>query len=264
MSDFSLTLRQTKYGLKSLGRNPRAIVFSLIFPVVLLVLFNSIFASGDSSSTRLPGGLDIDIDSYFTAGIMAYAIVMSCFSTLAISLTSQRESGQLKRYRGTPMPPWTFMAAQILRSILMVALMVVVLLLIGRFAFDVEVRAETLAGLAVYVLLGTATMCCLGIALTTVARTADTASTIAPFGAVLISFVSGVFIPVEELPSWLAEIGRVFPLAHLAEGLQTTFASSASGIGLSAENVAVLAAWGIVALLVAAREFRWEPQAVRA
>ena len=56
----------------------------------------------------------------------------------------------------------------------------------------------------------------------------------------------------------------MFPLAHLAEGLQTTFSSSASGIGLNAENVAVLAAWGIVALLVAAREFRWEPQAVGA
>jgi ABC-2 type transport system permease protein len=263
MSDLGLVLRQTKYGLKSLGRNPRAVVFSLIFPVVLLVLFNSIFAS-DGSSTRLPGGLDLDIDSYFTAGIMAYAIVMSCFSTLAISLTSQRESGQLKRFRGTPMPPWTFMASQILRSILMVLLMVLVLLVIGRIAFDVKVPADTLPGLVVYVLLGTATMCSLGIALTTVARTADSASTVAPFGAVLISFISGVFIPVEELPSWLAEVGRVFPLAHLAEGLQTTFSSNASGIGLSAENVAVLGAWGLVALVVAAREFRWEPQAVRA
>ncbi len=54
--------------------------------------------------------------------------------------------------------------SQVLRSILMVALMAVVLLLIGRIAFGVEVRAETLPGLAVYVLLGTATMCCLGIA----------------------------------------------------------------------------------------------------
>lgn len=263
MSDLKLVLRQTKYGLKSLARNSRAVVFSLVFPIVLLVLFNSIFAS-DGSSTRLPGGLDLDIDSYFTAGIMAYAIVMSCFSTLAISLTSQRESGQLKRFRGTPMPPWTFMAAQIARSILMVALMVVVLLVIGRIAFDVEVPADTLLGLAVYVLLGTAAMCSLGIALTTVARTAESASTIAPFGAVLISFISGIFIPVEELPGWLAEVGRVFPLAHLAEGLQTTLASNASGIGLSAENVAVLAAWGLGALVIAAREFRWEPQAVRA
>ncbi len=264
MSDIGLTLRQTKYGLKSLGRNPRAIVFSLIFPVVLLVLFNSIFATGDSSSTELPGGEDLSTDAYFTAGIIAYAIVMSCFSTLAISLTSQRESGQLKRFRGTPMPPWTFMTSQILRSVLMVALMVVVLLLIGRFAFSVDIHGDTLPGLVVYVLLGTAAMCSLGIALTTVARTADAASTIAPFGAVLIAFISGVFIPVEELPSWLAEVGRVFPLAHLAEGLQTTLSSNASGIGLNAENVAVLAAWGIVALLVAAREFRWEPQAAGA
>lgn len=264
MADVGLALRQTKFGLKSLARNPRAVVFSLVFPVVLLVLFNSIFATGDASSTRLPGGAGLTLDAYFTAGIIAYAIVMSCFSTLAISLTSQRESGQLKRFRGTPMPPWTFMASQIFRSVLMVGLMAVVLLAIGRVAFDVEIPGETLPGLIVYVLLGTATMCSLGIALTTVARTADAASTIAPFGAVLIAFISGVFIPVEELPSWLEEVGRIFPLAHLAEGLQTTFSSSASGVGLNAENVAVLAAWGIVALAVAAREFRWEPQAAGA
>lgn len=264
MSDLALVLRQTKFGLISLTRNPRAVVFSLVFPVVLLVLFNSIFATGDASSTKLPGGEGLTLDAYFTAGIIAYAITMSCFSTLAISLTSQRESGQLKRFRGTPMPSWTFMAAQILRSVLMVLLMVVVLVVIGRVAFDVELRGETIPGLVVYVLLGTATMCSLGIALTTLARTADAASTIAPFGAVLVAFISGVFIPVEELPTWLAEVGRVFPLAHLAEGLQTTFSSGASGIGLNAENVAVLAAWGIVALAIAAREFRWEPQAVGA
>jgi ABC-2 type transport system permease protein len=262
VSDAAIALRQTGYGLRSLARNPRAVVFSLIFPVVLLVLFSSVFATGDSKTTSV-GGLELSTDAYFTAGIIAYAIMMSAFSTLAISLTSQRESGQLKRLRGTPMPPWTFVVAQILRSILLVVLMVAVLILIGHFAFDVHVRGETLVGLIAYVLLGTATMCTLGIALTALTPTADAASTIAPFAAVLLAFISGVFIPVETLPNWLEEVGRVFPLAHLAEGLQTTFSASATGLGLSDENVAVLAAWGLAGLIVAARRFKWEPQAVR-
>lgn len=262
MSDLALVARQTAFGLRSTRRNPRAVVFTLAFPIVLLVLFNSIFTTGESKTTEL-GGDEIGLDAYFTAGIVAYAIMMSCFSTMAIALTTQRESGQLKRFRGTPMPPWTFIAAQILRSVLLVGLMVVVLLVIARLAFHVEVRGETLVGLVVYILLGTATMCTLGIALTTVTPTADAASTIAPFGAVLLSFISGVFIPVETLPNWLEEVGRVFPLAHLAEGLQTTFSENASGVGLDAGNVAVLAAWGLAGLVVAARAFRWEPQAVR-
>ena len=56
-------------------------------------------------------------------------------------------------------------------------------------------------------------MCILGIALTSILPTAEAAATIAPFTAVLLSFISGVFNPVEQLPNWLEEIGRVFPLA---------------------------------------------------
>jgi ABC-2 type transport system permease protein len=258
VGDLALVLRQARYGLVSLSRNPRAVVFTLIFPVVFLVIFASVFGAGDDSTDF--AGLSLSTDAYFTAGIMAYAIAMSCFSTMAISLTTQRESGQLKRYRGTPVPPWTFIAALILRSIALVALMVVALLAIGRFAYDVDVSAEALVGLVVYVLLGTATMCVLGIALTGVTPSADVASTVAPFGLVVLSFFSGVFVPVEELPSWLEEIGKVFPLAHLAEGLQTSFAVS-SGTGLEAANVAVLGFWAIGGLAIAARAFKWDPQA---
>lgn len=259
MGDLGLVLHLTRYGLIATARIPRTVVFNIVFPILLLVLFNSIFAHGSNQVTDFPGGT-ISLDAYFTAGITAYAITMSAFSSLAISLTSQRESGQLKRLRGTPMPAWVFVSAQILRVVVLVVLMVVVLLAIGHFAFDVDLRGETLPGLVLYVVLGTATMCTLGIALTAVTPTADAASTVAPFGALVLSFISGVFIPVDTLPDWLAEVGRVFPLAHLAEGLQTTLSPSATGIGLSAGNVAVLAAWGIGGLVVAARAFRWEPR----
>jgi len=76
----------------------------------------------------------------------------------------------------------------------------------------------------------------------------------------MLSFVSGIFIPIDTLPSWLAEIGRIFPLYHLAQGLQTTVAENASGIGLSANDVAVLAVWGLVGIRIATTRFRWEPQ----
>jgi ABC-2 type transport system permease protein len=254
----ALLLKQTRYGLLESARNMRVIVFTVAFPIVLLVLFNSIFASGDNKTTEFAGG-SISTDAYFTAGILAYAIFMSSFSTLAISLTTRRESGQLKRMRGTPMPPWTFMGAEVARSVALVALMTVVMMLIGHFAFDVDLRGDTIVGFVVYVALGTAAMACLGIALMVFVSSADAAATIAPFSAVLLSFISGVFIPVETLPDWLEEVGRVFPLYHLAEGLQTTLVSGTEGTGLDGGNVAVLAAWGAAALLIAVRRFRWEP-----
>jgi ABC-2 type transport system permease protein len=137
-------------------------------------------------------------------------------------------------------------------------------MLIGHFAYGVKIPSDTIGGFIVYLIVGTATMCILGIALTAILPTAETAATIAPFSAVLLSFISGVFIPVDQLPNWLEEIGRVFPLAHLADGLQTTLAPDATGSGLSGENLGVLGLWALVGLIVAVRRFRWEPQAARA
>jgi ABC-2 type transport system permease protein len=256
VSDVALVLKQTGYSLKTISRNPRALVFTVIFPIVLLLLFSSIFTKGGDAQTSFQGG-QIDTDAYFTAGIMAYAIAMACFSSLAISLTTERESGQLKRFRGTPVPSWTFLAARVCRSIVLVVVMVVALLVIARLVFNVRLSSEGIAEVAVFTVLGTAAMCALGIAITTITNTADAAATIAPFGTVILAFISGVFIPTDQLPDSLVQIGKLFPLAHLATGLQAAFGSG--DVHLNGENVAVIALWGAAGIIVAARTFRWEP-----
>jgi ABC-2 type transport system permease protein len=188
--------------------------------------------------------------------------MLNCFSTLVISLTTQRESGQLKRYRGTPVPSWTFIASLVLRSMALVAVMMVVLLALGVAAYDVKIHGEALVGIVVYAVLGTATMCALGVAVSAFAPNADAAGAIGPFSAVILSFISSVFVPIDQLPEWLQQIGRVFPLFHLAEGLQKSLGVT-SGTGLSANNVAVLAVWAIGSAIVATRAFKWEPQTAR-
>jgi ABC-2 type transport system permease protein len=260
MNDVTLVLRQTYYGLKSTSRNPRAVVFALLFPVFFLVIFNSIFASSGSDVSI--NGVTVPIKTYFAGGLIAYAIMLNCFSTLLIALTTQRESGQLKRYRGTPVPSWTFIASLILRSLVLVAVMIVVILVLGSIAYGVDVNGEGILGLVVYAALGTAAMCALGIGLSAFAPNADAAGVIGPFTAVILSFISGVFIPVDQLPTWLEDIGRVFPLYHLAAGIQTALGTS-SGTGLTGNDVVSLVIWAAAGMLIAVRRFRWEPQSAR-
>jgi ABC-2 type transport system permease protein len=243
-------------------RTPRALVFTAAFPVLFLVLFNSIFVEGGETDT-LPTGARVSVEAYFTAGIVAYAISLSTFTTLAVSLTTQRERGQLKRLRGTPMPTWTFVVAQILRATAQAFAMTAVLLAIGVLAYGVELPGATLPGFLVYLAIGTCTMCSLGVALTAFTPTSDSASTIAPFAVVSLAFVSGVWIPVDQLPEWLRSVGEAFPIYHLALGLQTTLAPDAGGSGIDAGNLAGLAAWGLAGTAIAIRLFRWEPQAAR-
>jgi ABC-2 type transport system permease protein len=258
MSDLRLVLIGTRYQLISLTRNRRAIVFSLIFPTVLLVMFNSVFVK--STDTVDLGGVAIDAHTYFTGSMLAYAILLAGFSSLAIGLVTQREGGQLKRLRGTPMPAWTFMVATVLRCVTTVGLMTVVLLTIGHFAYDVQIPGHTLPDLVLYVVLGIGAMCSAGIAATALIGDVDSAASALPLIAVVLSLVSGIFVGVDQLPTWLADVARVFPVYHLTAGLQTAL----GGASFDAGNAAVLALWGIGGLAIAARSFRWEPQGVPA
>lgn len=258
MSDVGLLGRQSRFVLRGYLRRPQSLVFGIAMPIALLVLFNAVFGS-DNQTTRL-GNTRVDLAGYYTAGIVAYSIALSCFSALLISIVTNREAGRLKRYRGTPMPPWVFLTAQIVQSVLVAILMTAIVTLIGIVAYDVSIRTVAFVAVAVYVVIGSFVGCTLGFALSRFVSTTELASSVGPFSVVILGFISGVFIPVATLPSWLADIGKVFPLAPLASGLQHAFASR-SGLGLEVEPLAVLAVWGVVSLAVAVRGFRWEPLA---
>ena len=260
MSDLRLLASQSRYALASTFRNPRAVVFSIAFPVVLLVMFNEIFIGQGSDTTKVAGHT-VHASTYFTAGLIAYSLGLICFTQPLVALTAQRERGQLKRLRGTPVPAWTFIGAQVLRSVLVAVVVGAVMVVMGVVFWNVNVTAQTLPGFAIYLLLGTATLCALGIAMTAFTTTEDTASSIGPFTMVMLSFISGIFIPVDTLPNWLADIGKVFPLYHLAQGLQLTLAGAGNGIGLSGSDVVPIVVWGIAGMVVATRRFHWEPQA---
>ena len=260
MSTLALWVRQTGFVLLGRRRDRRALVFTIVMPIVLMVLFNSIF--GTSHTTTKVHGEDLALHAYFTAGIIAYAIMLNGFSSLLIGFTTDREAGRLKRYRGTPMPSSVFLGAEVAANIVIVGGMVVVLLLLGKVAYNISIPAAGVAPLVIYVVLGTATMCTLGIALTAVTTTADAASAIGPFATVILGFISGTFVPVSQLPGWLEAVGRVFPLAPLAEGLQGALLPHAAR--LHGGDVLSLVLWGAAGLVVSIRTFRWEPVAARA
>jgi len=260
VSTLALGARQTGFVLLGRRRDARALVFTVIMPIVLLVLFNSIF--GYSHTNTTVRGAQIALHAYFTAGIIAYAIMLNGFSSLLIGFTTDREAGRLKRYRGTPMPAAVFLGAEIAANIVVVAVMVTALLVIGRFAYNIAVPAAAIGPLAVFVVVGTIAMCTLGIAMTAVTTTADAAAAVGPFLTVILGFISGTFVPVTQLPAWLESVGRVFPLAHLAEGLQGALLTH--GATLYGGDVLALALWGLAGLVVSVRTFRWEPQAARA
>ena len=255
MNDVSLAADQTRYSLRGFFRDPRALIFTVIMPVFLLLLFNAIF----HGTTRFEH-MYVPSASYYTASIIGYEIMLSGFASLLISVTADREAGLLKRFRGTPMPNWVYLVAEIGRTIVVVAVTVAVLFLVGVLFYHVKVSGHMLVGLLIYLIAGTACFCALGLAAARICTTTETASAIGPFSTVILAFVSGVFIPVAIMPKWLLDVGKVFPLEHVAQGLQRAFLRPGS-TGITAFDLGVVVAWGIAGVLVATLTFQWEPLA---
>ena len=113
----------------------------------------------------------------------------------------------------------------------------------------------------VSVVLGSATFCALGLAITAAIPNADAAPPLVNFSILPLLFVSDVFIPLEErAPSWLTTVAGLFPVKHLSDAMRATFNPFEPGSGFEWGDLTGLLIWGIVGAVIAARYFSWEPR----
>lgn len=253
MSSGALALHQFRFEQKVFWRNSASVFFTVAFPIVLLVLFELIF--GDTSlETR--GG--VKASDYYVPAILALAVIAAAWVGLTYRLVESRESGQLKRVHGTPMPSWAFMAGKIGNSVVVSVIMVVVIGAIGRVLYGVDFPIDRSGQLLVVLLVGAASFSCLAFALAAAIPTEDAAPAITNAATLPLYFISGIFIPESEIPSGVLKVADLFPLRHFFEAFYAVY--TPGGGGLEFGNLAVVAAWGLFGLFVGIIWFRWEPR----
>ena len=252
-----MTCHQARYDLRAFLRNRQSQFFTLALPVLFLVIFASVFG-GHGDTTQIPGG-QISTSVYYVPGIMALGVIAACFGNLVASVTAQRERGVLKRRRATPVPAAALIAGRVLVAIVIAVVMAAVLLGIGWAAYGAHVPGRTALALAVTVVIGAASFCCLGYALTSLIRNEDTAQPVTQALTLPLYFISGVFVAVSILPHWLADVGEIFPVRHLVDALLIAYNPHTTGAGFAGLDLLVVAAWGAAGLLVALRTFSWQP-----
>jgi ABC-2 type transport system permease protein len=248
-----LVLHQTRFDLVAFFRNRQSRFFTLILPILFLVIFVSVFGN------HRVGPEQVKASTYYVPGLSALAVIAGSFVNLVISITAQREAGVLKRRRATPVPAWVLIAGRALTAIVVGLGVMTVLLLIGRFAYGVRLPAETLPGVVVTAVVGAVTFCCLGYALSTVIESADAAQPMVQAIMLPLYFISGVFIPNVNLPNWLQDVAEVFPVQHLAGGLHHAFDPATHGTGIVWSDLGVLALWAAAGLAIALARFTWTP-----
>ena len=207
----ALLVHQVRYEQKAFWRNPASAFFTFVFPLVFLVIFASL---NNGTTIDFLGGLDYN--QFYVPAIIAFGIISATYTQIGINLSFRRQTGELKRFRATPLPPGLLVGGLLANAVLVGLLIFVLTTVLGVVAYGVRVPTHYLA-LAVALLVGAATFCALGVAVACLVPNADAAPAVVNGVLFPILFLSGVFFPLEP-GSVLARIADVFPGAALLRG----------------------------------------------
>jgi ABC-2 type transport system permease protein len=248
VSGAAVVLHQFRFDQKVFWRNPAAVFFTALLPLLFLFLLATIFKNSEIS------GLGVKGATYYVPAILTLAVISATTVKLATNLPAEREAGQLKRVRGTPLPPAAFVAGRVGNSL------VISVIMIGAVVYGVSIPTHTLPAMLVTLAVGAFSFSCLGFALAAAIPTAEAAPAVTNATVLPLYFLSGVFIPQDELPNGVLNFADAFPIRHFFEAMFTAWDPNTSGSGFEFGHLAIVAAWGVLGLLIAVRFFRWEPR----
>ena len=239
-------------------RSSEAVVFTVALPVVLLALLASIFSG-------FVHGTTVRYSQVYTAGLLAGGLASTSFLSLAVSIATERENGALKRLAGTPMPRTAYFVGKAVLVLVLCSLEAAVLLLFGHFAYNVAFPG-TLERWWTFIwvtFLGATALSLLGIAMSSLPRSARSAAPVANLPLLVLEFISGVFVPFTSLSHGLYNFAGLFPLKWIAEGYRSALLPSyfqvvePSHVWDRGEMALVMAVWIVIGLAVSCRTFRW-------
>jgi ABC-2 type transport system permease protein len=256
---------------KSFWRNKQSAVFSFAMPLLFVLILPNVIDGN--------AGRGVSFKSYFVAGMIAISLVSSTYTTLAISVSFQRDLLTLKRLRGTPLTPLMLFFGKVASSAITVVIQVAIILGIGRLAYGIPLPRNWLT-LIVFILLGIVSFSLIGLAYTAFIPNGDSAPALVQLPYLVLQFISGVFFPFQAMPTWLQHFASLFPLRWLADGLRAGYLGtdylngrSVGGVyipkpvsGVDAlvsqwPGLLMLTLWGALALVVGLRMFKWEKRA---
>jgi ABC-2 type transport system permease protein len=251
-------LQRGSLEIKQFFRQRESVVFTLLFPLILLAIFGSVF-----SNTIAPG---VTFSQYFVAGMIASALVNTGFQQIAIFIPIERDLGALKRLRGTPMPASSYFIGKAIVVTVSMVIQVALLLIAGVAFFGVNLPTEV-DKWAIFIALlvsGSLVSTILGVAFSSVPKNARGASAIVSPVVIILQFFSGVFFIFTDLPQWMQQIAAIFPLKWLTQGMRSVFLPDSFATREIAADwetgrtFAIIGVWLIVGMYLAIRTFKWD------
>lgn len=252
-STMSLLVGQAIYQTKVFVRNPLAAFFTLVFPLMIFLVFALLFGN-----ERIEH-LGVTSAQYSAPALAVFSAVSATYTNLAVGTAYQRDEGILKRVRGTPLPPSVYMGGKILSAVMVAMVSVAIMMSVGVLFFGVQIYARTLPAAVLTFLVGVGCFAALGLMVAALVSSGESATAVANATLLPLAFISGVFIPpVEDSPAWLDAVANFFPLKHFVEPFVAAFNPLLTGPQFWWGSILYMALWGVVGIIIALRYFKWE------
>lgn len=251
-----LVWRQIRYQNTMFWRTPVAAFFTLIFPLMFLVLFNLLF----DDTIDIQGRDPLTIAQFYAPALAAFAAASATYTNIGVGQAIARDERILKRFRSTPLPPWIYMTGVVGSAIWLALIATVVMISVGVFAYGLEIYVDRLPAAFLSFVVGVSAFAALGLALAAFSPTGDTAPAVANATLLPVAFISNVFVPIQDPAPWLEFLGDFFPLKHFVEPLQDAFNPFVTDSAFRGGDLLVMAAWGVAGIAYALRFFSWEPK----
>ena len=241
--------RLTWVEIKVFLREPLGALGTIVMPVAIFVLLGRSFGKV-ADKPRMAAFVSVDIP-VFAAILISLASVLSLVTIIAI----YREGGILKRLRATPLMPVTILTAHVIVKLLLTLVTLTLLIAAGR-TWGIGELETNLASFALALVFVTVCIMSLGFLIASLVPTARFAQ---PLGSILLYpmlAISGLFFPIERLPTGWQWLAQALPLTHAVSLLRGIW----TGEGWLANwpSVAALALFFVICTALSQRVFRWE------
>lgn len=251
------------YEVKTYFRQGDSVFFTFLFPLVMLTIFSVAFS--ETSFGTDANGDTVTAAAYYLPGMLAAGLLLSGLQNMAIDIAMERSDGTLKRFAGTPLPVVSYFFGKMGQVFVTGILQAAMLILVAGLIFQVPlpIEPEKWLTFAWVFVLGVTTSAVLGIGLSGLPRSGKSATAVIIPIALVLQFISGVYLQFTALPEWLQNIASVFPLKWMAQGMRSVFLPAnfevleSSGSWDLAGVALYTGIWLVVGLVVCRVTFRW-------
>lgn len=239
---WALTLSRMRLAM----RNRAFLFFSLIMPLAFLFIYAGIFGRGRSEAVP-----------YLLGEVLALT-VMGSFWGLSVQLVTFREQGILRRFRVTPVGASAMLASSLVSNYFLTLPTIAIEFYLSRAVFHMTGLGNVLS-IFVLVTIGTVTFASLGLIVASVTNTMQETQIINQIIWFIFLFISGATIPFPMLPRSIQSVALFLPATYLVSGLQRAMSERTPLTDLGM-YLASLVGCALIAFIVSAVLFRWEPE----